>query len=320
MTEVTSKIIRIFIASPGGLDEERELARRLAEDVNLCNAEHWGCHLQIIGWEDTPSGYDRAQDLINKDLDKCDYFIGIVGDHWGTAPNDPENKYTSGFEEEFERAKSRKENGKIKDLSLFFRDLPESRLRDLGPSAAKVIAFRNRCIANRKPLFRTFKDISTFERLFRKTLFSIGWREFSEFAGDKPVSAASDVIEVPSDDSGDAHRAAESLFSSSSAQFLIELTQRPREWDSISSHEVARLRLIALSARRSGNDELLLGNHDANLVFLNKDVFDFSPEELRTLIETGLAGYEFNNVPLWSWLTQNSDFLTHSKRLNSMLQ
>jgi hypothetical protein len=51
------KLIRAFIASPGGLDAERKAAFDAAEEINRSVAQPLGARLELIGWEETLSGY-----------------------------------------------------------------------------------------------------------------------------------------------------------------------------------------------------------------------------------------------------------------------
>ena len=124
----------------------------------------------------TPGNY-RAQSIINQDLDRCDYFVGLLWDNWGSNPDDGNSKYTSGFEEDFERAQSRFDSGLMYDVVLFFKDIPDAQSKDAGSSASKVLDFKNKCIQRRKPLFKTFRALVEFERLFRLSMEKIGWTE-----------------------------------------------------------------------------------------------------------------------------------------------
>ncbi|MEH6756464.1 MAG: hypothetical protein V7676_03005 [Parasphingorhabdus sp.] len=60
--------------------------------------------------------------------------------------------------------------------------------------------------------------------------------------------------------------------------------------------------MIAASLKGSGNDELYLGNHDANLIFRYKKELSFSLQEIRALVDCGIVGFHHQNVPLWRWL------------------
>src|SRR5208282_1716079 len=156
------KIIKVFIGSPGGLDSERREGQRIVNEINRSHSEHWGCQIKLVGWEETLPGYRRAQSLINQDLDKCEYFVGVLWNRWGSKPDDGNSEYSSGFEEEFERARLRTDRGEMKDIALFFKEIDQPQLHDPGPSVAKVIAFKNNCVREHKLLFKTFDGIEEF--------------------------------------------------------------------------------------------------------------------------------------------------------------
>ncbi|MCK5343399.1 MAG: DUF4062 domain-containing protein [Candidatus Heimdallarchaeota archaeon] len=95
------RVIRVFIASPGDLKEERRRFRKIIDEVNRSKAYGSGIQLEPLGWEDTSPGVGRPQGLINKDIHKCDLMIMLLWKWWGT----PTGEYLSGFEEEYELAK-----------------------------------------------------------------------------------------------------------------------------------------------------------------------------------------------------------------------
>src|SRR6185369_7787589 len=100
MGHSTRNIIIAFIASPGDVADERRVAREVVEELNeSLRAINW--QIDLLGWEDTLPGAARPQELINKDVDACDLFIGILWRRWGQ----PTGEYSSGIEEEFERGR-----------------------------------------------------------------------------------------------------------------------------------------------------------------------------------------------------------------------
>jgi hypothetical protein len=306
MANTILKIVKVFIGSPGGLDDERHLARRIVEEINQSHSENWGCQIKLVGWELTLPGYSRAQSLINEELDTCEYFVGVIWNKWGSKPDDGDSRFTSGFEEEFERARSRVENGEMKDIALFFKKIPDVQADDLGPSVSRVVAFKNECIERRKPLFKEFERTDDFGSLFRAIIEKIGWREARGAslamldAGDQAGSDNADA------DKPNALDPQERLIAPSASGFVMELLQRPVDWSATSAVEIARLRLIAASASRSGNDELYLGNHDANLLFAQRDSIAFSVQEIRALLDSGVAAFSHRGAPLWHWLSATS--------------
>jgi hypothetical protein len=95
------KIVKVFLASPSDLQEERRAAKSVVDEFNKLWADSLGYHVELVGWEDTISGFGRPQEIINRDLVQCELFVGMMWKRWGTPPSNT-GGYTSGFEEEFE--------------------------------------------------------------------------------------------------------------------------------------------------------------------------------------------------------------------------
>src|SRR5215212_2846996 len=92
------KVLRVFVASPNDLNEERIKFREVIEEVNRIKSHPMGVHLEPLGWEDTLPGKGRPQALINHDIEQCDLFVLMLWKRWGR----PSGQYSSGTEEEFE--------------------------------------------------------------------------------------------------------------------------------------------------------------------------------------------------------------------------
>jgi hypothetical protein len=86
------------IASPGGLDVERQTFREVVNKHNELDAIRRGVLFIPVGWDLTLAGMGRPQELINQYLTKCDYFVLILSDRWGSKPA-KNGKYTSGTAE-----------------------------------------------------------------------------------------------------------------------------------------------------------------------------------------------------------------------------
>lgn len=292
------KVVRIFIGSPGGLQEERSTARDVVEEINLSHADHWGLRLHLVGWEDTIPGYHRPQSKINEDLDRCDYFLGVLWDRWGSRPTPDQGEYESGFEEEFYRAENNIKQGKMKDLTVFFKEVIIPKGLEPGSEIKKVLHFKERCITEKKVFFKEFSALDGFRSLVRAKLTDIGWAETElkkEAAGLLPQSE-----HVP--EPGEVGETGNKMLDSDARKFLADFSTKPSDWASTDPGEIARFRLIATAVGRSGNDDLYLGNHDANLLFKERDQFNFSDQEIRALIDCGVVGYTGQNVPLWHWM------------------
>lgn len=295
-------LVRIFIASPTGLEAERRLVRDIAEEINETHVEHWRCEIKIVGWEDTIVGYKRPQDKINQDLDKCDYFFGFLYNRWGTPPSLPGEGYSSGFEEEYNRAVSKKQSGDIKDIALFFRMVDSPVGFEPGADLKKVREFRQICIDEKKVYFFDYSDLDQFRSAVRKKIFEIGWAESGSILEKERVNLEPERVEG-TESSQLVHLFSQDvLLEARPAQFLTNMISRSADWDGQIASDIARMRLIAVSVSRPGNDESYLGVHDANLVFKTFRNEGLSDQEYRALVVCGVAGFASHNVPIWHWV------------------
>ena len=137
------KVISFFLASPGDLILERKIAKQVADELNSMLSLKFNVHIELVGWEDTVSSAGRPQEIINRDLQRCDVFIGLLWKRWGSAP-DNESKYESGFEEEFTIATTGNKRNKKPLISLFFKKIDTPALSDPGEQLQKVIKFRKK--------------------------------------------------------------------------------------------------------------------------------------------------------------------------------
>ena len=135
---VSRKIIKVFVASPGDLQAEREAIKEVATQFNKAWADHFGVAIELVGWEDTIGGFGRPQELINQDLDKCELFLGMMWRRWGT-PSSLESEYSSGFEEEYQRSVARRKSSGEPEICLHFKKISADHLTDPGEDLKKVI-------------------------------------------------------------------------------------------------------------------------------------------------------------------------------------
>src|ERR1041384_4676772 len=126
-------VLRVFLASPGDLVEERQIAREVVDEVNEI-IKGVGVHVDLLGWEDARPGAGRPQHIINRDVDAAHLFVGMIWRHWGT----PTGTHSSGFEEEFERAAERRKNEGSPEMWLSFKKVGDELLKDPGPQINRV--------------------------------------------------------------------------------------------------------------------------------------------------------------------------------------
>lgn len=155
MSNVTYKAMKIFIATPSDLAEERNIFVDIVTEVNQIKGHSAGYHLEPVGWEYTLPGNGRAQSLINEQLLHCDLFIMVLWERWGT----PTGEYSSGTEEEYFVALDSYDRCDRPKMWIFFKESIKN-----NTDIEKIKELRLRIEAERKLKYDTFKD-------------STGWRE-----------------------------------------------------------------------------------------------------------------------------------------------
>lgn len=170
--------LRVFIASPGGLEDERNRFRATVEEVNR-EANERQITFIPVGWEYATSGLGRPQEKINAEVERCDYMILVLHDRWGTPPA-AEGSYTSGTEEEYEVARRCASDAQMpmRNIAVLFKGVPAHQLSDPGEQLRKVLAFKKRLEQERSLFFKTFDSTSEYERELRALLF--GWMREEE--------------------------------------------------------------------------------------------------------------------------------------------
>ena len=164
----------LFIASPGGLDDERNAVRDEIAKFNELFMYDLGAAFTARGWEDVPGGMSRAQGLINDVIRKCDYTILILGSRWGTAPA-LDGKFTSGTEEEYSIARECVSKAELPmvDILVLFKGVPDSQLSDPGEQLSKVLSFKKELEESKELLYKTFDDLDGLRHEVRARLH--GW-------------------------------------------------------------------------------------------------------------------------------------------------
>ena len=307
----TRKIIRAFLASPGDLQEERKAIRGVVDEFNESWANELGYQVELIGWEETVAGFGRPQHLINQDLDRCDLFLGMIWKRWGTPP-DHDGKFTSGFEEEFERSMARCKETGSPEISLFFKQIPDEFMVDPGDDLKKVLDFRETIIGGKKILFQNFSTVRDMEMLARKCVTAYVNRVRAMDESAEPDDLHAKRARSGSGESREEDTKCESSpLSSEGFRFLEGLVERIREPDSLdtlNASDIARFRLLAYSISKPGNENMNLGVHDINILFeAYTEGLKLGERETRSLVRLGFQHLENENVPLWCWYSTLAD-------------
>lgn len=160
----------IFLASPGGLTEERRVCRDAVARYHATRSLDDGATFYVHAWEDVSGGVGRPQDLINPNLDACDYLLMLLGDTWGSPPG--AGTYTSGTEEEFHRTLEllADPDKPMRDILILFKTLDPERLRDPGEKLKPVMDFRAKLEASKSLMFETFDSIPSLTNAVNRKL------------------------------------------------------------------------------------------------------------------------------------------------------
>ncbi|MCI4569303.1 DUF4062 domain-containing protein [Lysobacter sp. CFH 32150] len=302
----TRRFVKVFLASPGDLGEERKAAKSAVDEFNALLAETYGCQVELVGWEDTVSVFGRPQETINRELERCELFIGMMWRKWGSPP-DSSGKFSSGFEEEFRTSVERRKSLGRPEISMFFKEVGEEFTKDPGDQLKRVLEFKAELIDGKALLFEGFLDAKDFERKFFRCITNYVRRlaedeaEKSAEESQAPRSTAGGV------DAADVDQAEfEGPFSIEGAKFIREFvskTERPNKGQ-ITDVDIARFRLLGSLLKEPANDANTLGVHDANLLYRAAHSRQFGHAEYRGLLSAGFRNVRHENAPLWTWLTK----------------
>src|SRR4051794_3931440 len=96
------KQVRIFVASPGDVTEERDRVNQYVEEFNRTVGASQSVVLEVVRWETHawPGFGEDPQAVINDQIEPYDIFVGVLWRRIGTQTS----RSISGTVEEFERA------------------------------------------------------------------------------------------------------------------------------------------------------------------------------------------------------------------------
>lgn len=297
----TRTIVQVFLGSPGDLQDERRAAKAVFDKFNKQWAEHFGIGVELVGWEDTVSQYGRPQETINRDLERCELFIGLMHKKWGTPPSHG-GEFTSGFEEEFELSLRSRRKSKRPEISLYFKSIDEEFLKDKGPDLQKVLTFRDRITAEKEILYETFSSLREFEERIESCVV----RYVQKLAKESEEHVAEESKKKPSKDeqSAETTNSTSTPLTPEGAHFLREFVSKSENDDAelpLSAAEIARFRLLSTIVNSNGNDEVALKTHDANLLYAQRNAVQLSRREMQGLIRAALDNAPHETIPLWHW-------------------
>jgi preprotein translocase subunit SecE len=297
------RVLQVFLASPGDLVPERQISREVVDEVND-SIKPLRLHIDLLGWEDTRPGVGRPQAIINKDVDACDLFVGLMWRHWGS----PTGEHSSGFEEEFERARQRRSLGGSPEMWLSFKQVGDEHLQDPGPHLRRVLDFRQQQVERREVLFKEFSDSAEWRTLFRKWLLTFALEFASRdvtsdnspaqpVASTNPVGATTEIGTIGT-------TVVAAPFQLQQVAEFIRSTDAEAStlmWpESDSTIIVAHLVIIASAAMSSAYPDRHLGIREANLAYAVRHDLKLTTFERQHLLRSMIAD-SYERVPGWYW-------------------
>ena len=167
--------LKIFIASPGDVIEERDIVshivvpelRRIFGDEQIFGKEK-SIAIEAVRWETHtwPDIGDDVQDVVNKQIGDFDILVGIMWKRFGT----PTNRAESGTGEEFERAyQYNKVLNRPKIMFYFRTEKFYTTDKDEWDQFRKVLSFRDELV-DLGVLFNEYESPIEFERNVREHL------------------------------------------------------------------------------------------------------------------------------------------------------
>lgn len=162
------KTVRVFIASPSDVADERDITSLVVGEINRMFGNPFGLTLDAVRWETHawPGVGEDAQDVINKQIGEFDVLVGVMWRRFGS----PTKRAKSGTGEEFKRAYDlHKKYGRPK-VMFYFRTTPfyTTDLKEIA-QFRQVIEFR-KALEKLGVLYWTYDTPLEYERNVREHL------------------------------------------------------------------------------------------------------------------------------------------------------
>lgn len=162
------KLLRVLIASPQDLAQERQLIPRALNEMNRSELSEMPFRFEALTWEShgAPDFGECPQDVLNQQLSDFDIYLGLLGHRFGT----PTKRAFSGTEEEFRRAYQKwKADQRACKLMFYFSEAPVSPSEVDPLQLARVLAFRQE-LGELGGLYWTYRGITELPDLVRAHL------------------------------------------------------------------------------------------------------------------------------------------------------
>jgi hypothetical protein len=302
------RLLTVFLASPADVEIERNSAEDVVNAINRSIGRKFGWQIDLHRWEDTPPGFGRPQSMINPMLDDCALFIGLLWERWGHTTGD----FSSGFEEEFERAKSRRNEFGAPDIWLVFKTPNPGKIQDPGIQLASVLEFRKRQIASNEILFKEVSDSNDWvsklqswltEYLLTRWMESRADGDHGSLALPSPSRQSNPAIDSTTENDADGRALARYIALAKTIKSVSESNLLEEAFNGgkiLTEEDVSSLFLFSktLMSRRYTAD--VIGTHEINLIFKNRNHLDPMQLEKMELLRSMMGGTHGEH-PGWFW-------------------
>ena len=299
-------ILTVFLASPGDLQEERNITRLSVERVNKILSRRVGWQIELLRWEDTSPGYSRPQNLINRDVDSCDLFVGILWRRWGQNTGE----YSSGFEEEFIRARDRRRKTGKPEIWLFFKKIDEERIEDPGEQLKKVLDFKEEQIKLKELLFKEFGVSNKWDELIYDYLFDYVLKQSAsesqiEIQEQSVILDSSKGVKEKKEAKIDIKKI---VYPPALINLFDQVNLKLKEKKQVPFNFWDRTRLFLQSSAWFSEIYFgdIFGAHELNLVYTQRKNWEISSSESIFLTRSSIGDFN-NNRPGWFWLKEKKE-------------
>lgn len=287
--------LRVFVASPGGLEAEKDVVDQVASELNATLSDQLNVTLAVRRYEQLSARGGRPQSQINPWVDDCDVLIAIVHRRWGSPSG--EGNHT-GFSEESFRARARFESTGAPVVSLHFKRVDPESEADPGEQLAQVIAFREQVEKNHVGSYGRFVTADEFRANIMKLLIEEMFSRSAVAASDRESASGSNESSGASAPMRESDRVDESGLALVLTSFAAAVSDQQPE----NSLDPDRLLLFAVSV---AVDADVPATHLANRLFQRRRTVKLSEWEVGALFESFLADHgrassaSDRTVPFW---------------------
>lgn len=163
--------LRIFLASPGDLADEREVVRVCVDEYNARRSGASAVTYEVVGWERVRGTARRPQEAINELIRESHFLVALFKGSWGSEPGSPWG-YSSGTEEELFTGllELGRAEQPMRDVWVAFLDHPSP--------ADRIMGLRQQMSRDHAMMYEVITDVRELKQKLTERLE--GWETLAE--------------------------------------------------------------------------------------------------------------------------------------------